>query len=57
MDPSKQQVRIELIKEVDMLLIRQLNALLDEGTEWDSQQGEKFLKDSNNALFVAFFEN
>jgi ribosomal protein S18 acetylase RimI-like enzyme len=57
MDASKQQVRIEFIKEVDTLLIRQLNALLDEGTEWDSQQGEKFLKDSNNALFVAFLEN
>ena len=57
MDPSQQQVRIELIKEVDTLLICQLNALLDEGTEWDSRQGEKFLNDSNNALFVAFLEN
>jgi ribosomal protein S18 acetylase RimI-like enzyme len=57
MDASKQQIRIELIKKVYVALINQLNGLFDEGTEWDSQQGEKFLKDSNNALFVAFFEN
>ena len=57
MDASKQQIRIELIKKVDAAFINQLNVLLDEGMEWDSQQGEKFLKDSNNALFVAFLEN
>ncbi len=57
MDASKPQVRIELIRKVDAAFIDQLNGLFDEGTEWDSQQGEKFLKDSNNALFVAFLEN
>ena len=57
MDESKRQIRIELIKEVDATFINQLNVLLDEGTEWDSQEGTKFLKDSNNALFVAFLEN
>ena len=51
------QVRIELIKKVDPTIIAQLNYLLDEGTEWDLQQGEKFLNDPNNALFVAFIEN
>ena len=51
------QLRIELIKIVDPTIIGQLNSLLDEGTEWDWQQGEKFLKDPNNALFVAFIEN
>jgi ribosomal protein S18 acetylase RimI-like enzyme len=34
-----------------------LNGLFDEGTEWDLQEGAKFLNDSNNALFVAFLEN
>src|ERR1700690_4008220 len=57
MDESKRQIRIELIKEVDATFINQLNVLLDEGTEWDSQEGTKFLKDSNNVLFVAFLEN
>jgi ribosomal protein S18 acetylase RimI-like enzyme len=57
MDASKQQIRIELIKKADAAFINQLNGLFDEGTEWDLQQGAKFLKDSNNALFVAFLEN
>jgi ribosomal protein S18 acetylase RimI-like enzyme len=57
MDASKQPIRIELIKEVHTAFINQLNSLFDEGAEWDSQQGEKFLNDSNNALFVAFLEN
>ncbi|MFZ1042061.1 MAG: GNAT family N-acetyltransferase [Anaerolineales bacterium] len=57
MDASKQPIRIELIRKVDAIFINQLNNLFDEGTEWDSQQGEKFLKDSNNVLFVAFLEN
>ena len=51
MDESKRQIRIELIKEVDATFINQLNVLLDEGTEWDSQEGTKFLKDSNNACW------
>ncbi|MGD0611790.1 MAG: GNAT family N-acetyltransferase [Anaerolineales bacterium] len=57
MDKSKQQIHVELIKKVDTAFISQLNSLLDEGTEWDSRQGEKFLKDPSNALFVAFLEN
>ena len=57
MDASKPQVRIELIKKVDAAFIDQLNGLFDEGTEWDLQEGAKFLKDSSNALFVAFLEN
>lgn len=57
MDASEQQIHIELIKKVDAAFINQLNGLLDEGTEWDLQQGAMFLKDSNNALFVAFLDN
>jgi ribosomal protein S18 acetylase RimI-like enzyme len=57
MSLDNQSIRIELIKKVDAAFISQLNVLFDEGAEWDSQQGEKFLKDSNNALFVAFLEN
>src|SRR6202142_3357231 len=57
MDASQSQIRIELIKKVDAAFINQLNSLLDEGAEWDSREGKKFLKDSNNALFVAFLEN
>ena len=57
MDKSKPQIRIELIKKVNAAFINQFNGLLDEGTEWDLQEGAKFLEDSSNALFVAFFEN
>jgi ribosomal protein S18 acetylase RimI-like enzyme len=57
MDTSSGRVRIELIKKVDAAFMGQLNDLLDEGAEWDPQQGEKFLKDPNNALWVAFLEN
>ncbi|HUI87686.1 MAG TPA: GNAT family N-acetyltransferase [Anaerolineales bacterium] len=48
---------MELIKKSDNAFIHQLNRLLDEGTEWNSQQGEKFLTDSHNALFVAFLKD
>jgi len=48
---------VELIKKSDNAFIHQLNRLLDEGTEWNSQQGEKFLTDSHNALFVAFLKD
>ena len=57
MDISGRCVRIELIRKVDTAFISQLNDLLDEGAEWDSHQGEKFLKDPNNALLIAFMEN
>ena len=57
MDVAQGPVRIELIRKVNAAFIKQLNALLDEGTEWDARHGHKFLEDPNNALFVAFIEN
>ncbi len=57
MHPGNPQVRVELIKQADMDFVRQLNGLLDEGTEWDLHHGQKFLADPNNALFVAFWED
>lgn len=30
------------------------NKLLDDGVSWDENEGDKFLKDDNNALFVAY---
>lgn len=57
MDSHWPQFRIELLKKADTALIVQLNGLLDEGTEWDAQHGEKFLQDANNALFIAFSEH
>jgi len=57
MEASEQEIRVELIKKSDNAFIHQLNRLLDEGTEWNSQQGEKFLTDSHNALFVAFLKD
>jgi len=34
----------------------QFNALRDEGTEWDAEQGKKYLASEDNALFLAFIE-
>lgn len=57
MEASEQEIRVELIKKSDHAFIHQLNRLLDEGTEWNLQQGQKFLTDSHNALFVAFLKD
>jgi len=57
MEAGEQEIRVELIKKADKTFIHQLNGLLDEGTEWDLQQGDKFLNDPHNALFVAFLKD
>lgn len=47
---------IQKIATVDETLISQINPLLDEGTTWDLQEGQNFLSNPDNALFVAFWE-
>jgi len=49
--------KVNRIFEIDEKLARQITWLMDEGTNWDSEQGKLFLKDKSNALFVAFVED
>lgn len=56
MEEIKQEINIERIFHVNEELKLQINTLLDEDTEWDKEQGEKFLANPDNALFLAFVE-
>ena len=49
-------VKIERVTSVNDALVSQLNPLLDEGAEWDAEQGAKFLDNPDNALFLAFVD-
>lgn len=51
---SEPKINIERITSVSDALISQINPLFDE--EWDLEQGEKFLSNPDNALFLAFVE-
>jgi ribosomal protein S18 acetylase RimI-like enzyme len=46
-------VTIERLGEVDTALVPKLNALFDEGTAWDTEQGAEFLKNSDNIFLLA----
>ena len=56
MEELQQKLRIIRITSVDETVIPQINSLLDEGTTWDLKQGKKFLKNQDNVLFLAFWE-
>jgi ribosomal protein S18 acetylase RimI-like enzyme len=45
---------IKRITVVGDFPIKEINSLLDKGTTWDLEQGEKFLENPDNALFIAF---
>jgi len=47
------KVEVKKVEKVDKNLVTKFNELLDEGVEWDEAQGQKYLDDKNNALFVA----
>ncbi len=47
-------INVQRLKTVDEALIAQLNALFDD--PWDALQGDKFLANPDNALFVAFID-
>lgn len=51
------KIDIRKITSLDSSYIEKVNELFDQGTTWDTKQGEKFLADTNNALFLAFTEN
>jgi GNAT superfamily N-acetyltransferase len=46
-------IQIERLKSVDATLASQLDRLFDEGTTWDTKQGEWFLRDSDNLFVLA----
>jgi len=50
------QITIERITKNEDIFLTQINSLLDEGVEWDIEQGRKFLENSDNAVFVAVWE-
>lgn len=54
MNTHTDNLKISRIKSVDDSFIQQLNELLDEGMVWDLEEGQKFLSNNDNALFVAF---
>ena len=51
------QIKVEHISTFDGLNIVEFNALRDKGTEWNEQQGKKFLANDDSALFLALAEN
>ena len=63
MKNNNQQPLIKRIKKVDGIFIAKFNKILEEGSIWDKKviwevkQGNKFIADDNNALFVAYWEN
>lgn len=48
------KITIEKVSVLSDALVHQFNTLRDDGTEWESQQGKKFLANADNALFLAF---
>jgi GNAT superfamily N-acetyltransferase len=54
METQNPGFRIERILEVNDTFIEQISREMDEGTKWDHEQGELFLKNKDNALFAAF---
>jgi ribosomal protein S18 acetylase RimI-like enzyme len=49
-------LQITRIRDLSKFSITDFNKLLDEGTIWDSEQGKRFIENSDNALFIAFWE-
>lgn len=52
---KNEQVEIRRITDGAQLEIDNFNRLLDEGSLWNDAQGQLFIQDKNNALFVAYF--
>jgi ribosomal protein S18 acetylase RimI-like enzyme len=53
---TNQMLEIKRIKKVDENFTLQFSSLMDEETFWDVEQGEKFLANDDNALFVAYWD-
>lgn len=46
------EIKIELMQSLSPAIVAQLDEILDD--PWDAVQGEKFLRNPDNALFLAF---
>jgi len=53
----KEKITIKRIVNVTDELKLEISKLLDKGTEWDIEQGGKFLANPDNVLFLAFWED
>jgi ribosomal protein S18 acetylase RimI-like enzyme len=53
---GKAMMTIERLANVDAAQIAGLNALFDEGTEWDAEQGQMFLRNPDNLFLLARWE-
>lgn len=49
-----QNFKVQRILEINSKIISEINDLMDEGTSWNTFEGDLFLQDKNNALFGAF---
>src|SRR3712207_4435132 len=50
---TDQRLAVERLTAVDDELASRLNALFDEGTEWDAEQGRGFLGNPDNLFLIA----
>ncbi len=50
---TDERLTVERLAAVDDALASRLNALFDEGTEWDAEQGRAFLGNPDNLLLIA----
>lgn len=48
---------IKQLTKLDANEVSAFNTLLDDGMNWNNEQGRKFLANSDNALFVAYWDN
>lgn len=53
----EEKLRITQIEKVNDVVISQINSLLDKGTFWNNEQGEKFLANDDNILLLAYWED
>jgi GNAT superfamily N-acetyltransferase len=52
-EPRNDSLTIQRMTSVDDALAPQLNALFDEGKEWDAEQGRRFLQNPDNLFLLA----
>jgi ribosomal protein S18 acetylase RimI-like enzyme len=54
---ADQTVQIHQVSNIEHEQVPAINALLDAGTTWDLEQGQKFLADKNNLLLLATLDD
>lgn len=57
MKNTSSSISIKRLTKLSKNGVSEFNTLLDEGMTWDVEQGNKFLANTDNALFVAYWNN